>query len=73
MTPFAGAIHGLIAAALASMAMSVTEAKQVKPAEPVVLTRGGHVLYDSDRAKVIGDLLNITPANIDAYKRWGFK
>lgn len=42
-------------------------------AAPVVLTRGGHVLYDSGRAETIGRLLNVTPENADSYKRWGFK
>jgi hypothetical protein len=74
MTPLTGAIHGLLAAALASMAMSVTQAKMAKPAEPVVLTKGGYVIYDSQtRAEIIGKLLNITPENENAFLKWGFK
>ncbi len=43
-------------------------------AQPVVLTKGRHVIYDSHtRAEIIGKLWNVTPANIDSYTKWGFK
>lgn len=71
MTPLKGAIHGLIAAGLASMAMHLALARQVEAAEPVVLTKSGFVIYDSQsRAEAIAKALNITPENIDSYKEW---
>lgn len=71
MTPLVGAIHGLIAAGLASMAMTVM--KPEAKAEPVVLTKGGHVLYDAGRAETIAAVLNITPENETAYLDWGLQ
>ncbi|WP_152051794.1 hypothetical protein [Tautonia marina] len=84
LTPLSAGIHGLIAAGLASMAMSVVMAKHglpsapvkrpsevYQPAEPVVLRKNGYVIYDShERAEVIAEVWNITPENIDSYKRW---
>jgi hypothetical protein len=39
--------------------------------QPVVLRKNGYVIYDShERAEVIAEVWNITPENIDSYKRW---
>ena len=70
MTPLKGAIHGLIAAGLAAMAMHLEFARQVEAADPVVLTKDGHVLYDTGRADAIALVLNITPENINSYREW---
>jgi len=86
MKPITAGIHGLLAAGLAVMAMSVTAPKTggwigtavhkarpalSRPVAPVVLTKGGFVIYDSQsRAETIAQLWNITPANINSYKRW---
>lgn len=44
------------------------------PAQPVTLTKGGHVVYDSrTRAETIAEIWNVTPANIDSFQKWGIK
>ena len=38
-----------------------------------VLRDGGHAVYDSKkRAEIIGLVWNVTPQNMDDFKRWGF-
>jgi hypothetical protein len=86
MSTIKAGIHGLIAAALASFAMSTVEPevgytdeergqidRLLTATQPVVLTKGGHVIYDSkSRAEIIGMVWNVTPSNMDSFKRWGF-
>ncbi|MFO0958268.1 MAG: hypothetical protein U0800_12715 [Isosphaeraceae bacterium] len=73
LTLLSAGIHGLIAAGLASMAMSVEMTRQgipsapvkrpadvYQPAEPVTLRKNGFVIYDSgERAEVVAYLWNV--------------
>jgi hypothetical protein len=72
--PIATFWHTGLACLLVAMSTTLTVKPAHIAAKPVVLTKGGHVIYDSGaRAQVIAAVWNITPDNMESYKKWGIK